>query len=163
MQLINYYNKKTLNNGVFKPFSRLMCVIFASCVLNAQSQDLLSGNDLKDSPLSLSLSTGVTMPVDNHVQHIRISQYGISNEATINQLAHAGNGVVLSQFGNDNLANIIQSGLGNTVNLEQLGDSNQAKVIQEGNANVANIRQEGEQRFFVHQIGNDMEVNITQY
>ena len=72
-------------------------------------------------------------------------------------------GWTIDQFGIDNMANLTQSGYGNTINLQQQGNNNFAEVIQEGNTNVANVLQEGEQTFTVHQIGNDMVVNITQF
>lgn len=140
----------------------------AAFVLFANTQviyadDLLKGTELKDSPLSLSLSTTVPITTGNQNQQLVISQYGIFNKATINQAANAGNSIIVKQAGINNLANLKQEGYGNSINLEQSGDDNLAEVIQQGDTNIANIKQQGQQTFVVHQIGNDMVVNITQY
>jgi len=127
------------------------------------SNDLLSGTELKDSPLSLSLTTTATMTVDGQTQQLVINQYGIHNKATVNQMANMGNSIAIDQYGIDNLTNLTQSGYGNTINLQQQGNNNFAEIIQDGNTNTANVLQEGEQTFVVHQIGNDMVVNITQF
>lgn len=103
------------------------------------------------------------MTIGAEQQQVLISQYGILNRATIKQLANASNNILINQDGMNNHVMVEQTGFGNSVNLEQLGNNNQLGVIQEGNANVANITQSGEQAFVVHQIGNDMVVNITQY
>jgi len=136
--------------------------LFASIQV-ANANDLLKGTELKDSPLSLSLSTTAPMTVGNQSQQLVISQYGIFNKATINQAANSGNSIIVKQTGINNLANLKQDGFGNTINLEQTGDDNLAEIIQQGDTNVANIKQQGQQSFVVHQIGNDMVVNVTQY
>ncbi|TDF39815.1 curlin subunit CsgB [Alteromonadaceae bacterium M269] len=163
VKISNKNNENGDKKAILCGLPSLLLVFSMSYSAVCSSQDLLSGTELKDSPLSLSLSNAVAMPVGDQIQQLRISQYGINNEATISQLANAGNSLAVIQHGTNNLANLIQLGYGNTINLEQQGNNNFAEVIQEGNANVANIRQEGEQTFIVHQIGNDMVVNITQY
>ena len=163
MELVNQNNKNKGKLALKRCLSALFISIPVIFSQSLRSQDLASGTELKDSPLSISLSTAVPMSVNNQTQQLVINQYGIRNTATITQLAQAGNHVSLQQDGIDNLANLVQTGYGNTIILHQVGSGNQAEVIQEGNANVANIRQEGEQRFIVHQIGNNMVVNITQY
>lgn len=129
----------------------------------AHSQDLANNTDLKESSLSLSLTPSALMTINEQQHQVVVSQYGILNRATIKQLANASNSITITQDGFNNLVSVEQSGYGNSVNIEQLGNYNQAGVIQEGNANVANITQSGEQTFVVHQIGNDMVVNISQY
>lgn len=121
------------------------------------------GADLQDSPLSISLSTRVSMAAHGNAGQLVIGQYGIFNKATVSQMADAGNLIQLSQTGSHNNANVVQTGLGNAVWLEQSGDNNLAEIVQQGNANVANIWQVGEQRFKVHQIGDEMVVNVTQF
>lgn len=160
-------NKLNNNNNKKSP---LQCCLFAVVIANlalyshhSYSNDLLSGTELKDSPLSLSLTTTATMLIDGETQQLVINQYGIHNKATVNQMASMGNNIVIDQFGMDNMANLTQTGYGNTINLQQQGNNNFAEVIQEGNTNIANVLQEGEQTFIVHQIGNDMVVNITQF
>ncbi|GAA5130802.1 curlin subunit CsgB [Thalassotalea piscium] len=160
---IKKLNNNKINKSVFK---RLQIVAIANLVLCSHmsySNDLLSGTELKDSPLSLSLTTTATMTINGESQQLVVNQYGIHNKATVNQMANMGNSIAISQYGSDNLANLTQSGYGNTINLQQQGNNNFAEVIQDGNANIANVLQEGEQTFVVHQIGNDMVVNITQY
>ena len=150
----------------FALIGRFSCAFLAAVSLysaEASAQDLATGTELKDSPLSLSLSTSVPMSVGDQSQQLVISQYGILNKATVSQLANAGNSIIIDQQGINNVANLSQTGFGNTINLEQYGNGNLAEVIQEGDANIANINQQGEQTFIVHQIGNDMVVNITQY
>lgn len=126
------------------------------------SQDLVSGNELKDSSLSLSLMKHV-VPANNQASHMVISQYGILNNIEVSQMANLNNTITVLQNGMNNSANLSQQGYGNVINLEQFGNDNFAEVIQDGNANTANIIQTGEQNFTVHQIGSDMVVNITQY
>lgn len=158
---------KLNNNNKRSP---LQCCFFTVVIANlafyshlSYANDLLSGTELKDSPLSLSLTTTATMLVDGETQQLVINQYGIQNKATVNQMANMGNNIVVDQYGIDNMANLTQSGYGNTINLRQQGNNNIAEVVQEGNTNIANVLQEGEQTFVVHQIGNDMVVNITQF
>jgi minor curlin subunit len=127
------------------------------------SQDLSNNTDLQESRLSLSLTPTAIMTVNEQQQQVMISQYGILNNATIKQLASTSNNIIISQDGIGNQAFIEQYGNGNSVNIQQSGYNNHAGVIQEGDANIANINQAGEQTFIVHQIGNDMVVNITQY
>ena len=156
----NNNNRKIASNSLFS----LGLLLFASMHSPiANSQDLASGTELKDSPLSLSLSTTVPMSVGDQSQQLVISQYGILNKATVSQAANAGNSISIHQQGINNVANLTQIGFGNTINLQQTGNGNLAEIIQDGDANVANVNQQGEQTFIVHQIGNDMVVNITQY
>ena len=139
-------------------------LVFLGLVIpSIYAKDLTSGTELKDSPLTLSLSTAVPINVGHESQQLVISQYGIFNQATINQAADASNNIIVKQNGVNNIATLIQDGFGNTINLEQSGDDNLVEVIQQGDANLANINQQGQQSFVVHQIGNDMVVNITQY
>lgn len=144
----------------------LLAVILPVLVLfsfNSYSQDLAINTDLKDSPLSLSLTTSVLMTINNQTQQLVINQYGIFNKVTVSQMADAANSIDISQNGINNMADISQSGYENTVNVNQQGNNNLAQIEQVGNANIANVWQEGEQTFVVRQIGNEMVVNITQY
>ena len=151
---------KHLNNSVFSGCFVLFSVFFSE---TSFANDLLSGRDLQESPFSLSLTTTVQMTIGSQTQQLVISQYGIFNITTTSQMLNAANSIFISQEGIGNMANVIQSGYGNTVTLQQQGDNNLAELTQEGNANIANIQQFGEQNFTVHQIGNEMVVNITQY
>lgn len=143
-------------------FAVITSLIISHAAL-ASPQDLVSSTDLQDSPLSLSLTPSATVMVGEQHRQITVSQYGILNTATIKQLADTSNSIIISQNGIGNEAFIEQFGSGNSVHIEQWGDQNLAGVIQEGDANTANITQAGEQTFIVHQIGNEMVVNITQY
>jgi len=156
-------NKKGIKCAIARCFTTLLIANLAVYSNISCANDLLSGTELKDSPLSLSLTTTASMTVGNETQQLVINQYGIHNKATVNQLANAGNSIAINQDGIDNLANLLQTGYGNTINLLQQGDGNNAEIIQDGDANIANIIQQGEQTFIVHQIGNEMVVNITQY
>jgi len=150
-------HKKQLNIALFT------VPIFLINSFFCHSEDLISGTDLQDSPLSLSLTTSLAITINNSVQHLSINQYGIRNQVMVNQTADMVNDINIIQNGIHNKANVVQSGANNTVNLLQQGDGNLVDVIQEGDANIANIKQAGEQTFIVHQIGNEMLVNITQY
>ena len=127
------------------------------------SQDLSSNTDLQESSLSLSLTPSTVMTINDQQHQVMVNQYGILNRATIKQLANASNSILVNQDGMSNQVVIEQFGYGNSINVEQWGNYNLAGVIQEGNANTANITQSGEQTFVVHQIGNDMVVNVSQY
>ncbi|MDA8621301.1 curlin subunit CsgB [Psychrosphaera sp.] len=159
----NKKNKSKLISGI-RSHCLLVGFVFASFSNVCNSNDLLSGTDLKDSSLSLSLTSRVSITNANQqVSQLVLTQYGIYNETTVSQMADAGNTLNVLQNGMYNNANLSQVGNNNIINLEQLGNSNFAEVIQDGNANLANIKQTGEQTFTVHQIGSDMVVNITQY
>lgn len=141
-------------------------LVIANLVIYSQmsyANDLISGAELKDSSLSLSLTTTATITVGDQTQKLVINQYGIQNQATVNQTADMGNSIIINQYGIDNFANLTQLGYGNTINLHQQGNNNFSEIVQDGNTNTANVLQEGEQTFIVHQIGNDMVVNITQF
>lgn len=117
--------------------------------------------DLVDSPLTLSLARTVNSEASQSV--LIIDQYGIHNTTHIIQTANSLNHISVTQTGHSNFADITQIGVGNYVDLVQSGDENLLEVVQQGDFNLANISQQGEQSFIVHQIGNDMVVNITQY
>ncbi len=161
MKKNNNNNKnRALLNQIIRKASAFVIMVIA---FHSASQDLHTSVDLQDSPLSLNLTKTIPITVNNQTQQLVISQYGIFNQVTVNQMANAANSIDISQDGISNVANVMQLGYGNTVNINQLGNNNLAEVIQDGDANIANIWQEGEQTFVVHQIGNNMVVNITQY
>lgn len=114
-----------------------------------------------DSPLTLSLAQ--TARVTDTESVLVIDQYGIHNTINIIQASDSTNRVDVAQSGNNNTASILQLGIGNVVELYQNGNENGFEIVQDGDFNQANINQFGEQRFIVHQIGNEMVVNITQY
>ncbi len=159
-KLNNNYVKKSALKGCFTIAVIANLAIYSNI---SYANDLLSGTELKDSPLSLSLTTTATITVGNQTQQLVINQYGIQNKATVNQTANMGNNITIDQYGIDNLADLTQSGYGNTINLHQQGNNNFTEIVQDGNTNIANVLQEGEQTFVVHQIGNDMVVNVTQF
>jgi minor curlin subunit len=160
----NNTTKLPPKNNLVNIIAQFICVALGmSFSLVSFSQDRFTNADLQDSPLSLSLTTIVPITVNNQTQQLVISQYGIFNNVTVNQMQNTTNRIHISQNGINNNANVSQTGYDNFVNINQFGSDNLAEVIQDGDANVANIWQEGEQTFIVHQIGNDMVVNITQY
>ncbi len=157
-------NNKDKNDVLLrKSIIGVLTTIIMIIAFSSASQDLYTSVDLQDSPLSLNLTKTIPITVNNQTQQLVISQYGLFNQATVSQMANAANSIDINQDGIGNIANVIQLGYDNTVNINQFGNNNLAEVIQEGNANIANIWQEGEQTFVVHQIGNNMVVNITQY
>ena len=132
-------------------------ISFSSAV---QASDMISGADLLESPLSMSLSTVPTTA--NSFSQISLSQNGIYNNASITQASNASNSISVLQNGVGNEATITQFGEGNVVNLSQYGVNNLADILQDGNANVVNLTQFGEQTFSIHQVGDGMAVSITQ-
>lgn len=100
---------------------------------------------------------------ENETVFISISQFGLNNITNIIQSGNASNLSQVVQVGSNNGANIMQYGEGNVVNLVQQNDNNYFEIVQDGFDNVANVNQLGEQAFSVYQIGNEMVVNITQY
>lgn len=163
MSFIVSTNKKSLIRVIVRSILDTFALFMMIFSVNVSSQDLLSGNDLRDSPLSLSLMTTMTTTLNGESQELVVSQYGILNKATINQMVGLSNSTSISQIGENNMADVSQMGSQNVINLEQMGSNNLAEIIQEGDANIANVVQQGEQTFTVHQIGNDMVINITQY
>ena len=156
---------KNMISGALKlrvfPYAVLFSAL--SSPVTGASLDLLSGTDLQESPLSLSLSKSIDITLAEQNQQLVISQYGILNKATIKQTANAANNIIVSQRGISNNLDISQQGYGNLIILEQQGNGNQADVIQEGDANIANVSQFGDQTIAIHQLGSEMVVNISQY
>lgn len=128
----------------------------------AQQSDLSTSSDMVESSLSMSLNAQA-ITIDDETVFIAVSQFGLNN---ITNIIQSGNGANLSnvvQNGSNNEAIITQLGEGNVVNLLQQNNNNYFEIIQDGFDNVANVNQLGEQSFTVHQIGNEMVINITQY
>jgi minor curlin subunit len=134
----------------------------ASLPAQAQSPDLATSSDMVESSLSMSLNARA-IAVDNETVFISVSQFGLNNVTNIIQSGNASNLSQVVQAGSNNGANIMQFGEGNVVNLVQQNDNNYFEIVQDGFDNVANVNQLGEQAFTVYQIGNEMVVNITQY
>ncbi|TMO88577.1 curlin subunit CsgB [Pseudoalteromonas spongiae] len=124
---------------------------------------LALAKDLQESPLSLSLNTSLQYRVGAQQHQVVITQYGILNKATVNQINETSNQAHVTQYGTNNEAALFQYGANNVVNLLQQGNNNQAHILQQGDGNTANISQAGEQTFTVQQIGNGIEVNVTFY
>ena len=158
---MNHMKLNLKNTAKLAQISAALIVFNVSFI--SYSQDLFENVDLQDSPLSLSLTTTTSMTTDNQTQQLVIGQYGIFNKVTVNQAANSTNTIKVHQDGVENSVNISQIGFDNRIDIEQYGHHNLAEVNHHGNGNIANIRQEGEQSFIVHQIGNEMVVNITQY
>ena len=128
----------------------------------AQQSDLSTSSDMVESSLSMSLNAQA-ITIDDETVFISVSQFGLNN---ITNIIQSGNGANLSnvvQNGSNNEAIITQLGEGNVVNLLQQNNNNYFEIIQDGFDNVANVNQLGEQSFTVYQIGNEMVINITQY
>jgi len=128
----------------------------------AQQSDLSTSSDMVESSLSMSLNAQA-ITIDDETVFIAVSQFGLNN---ITNIIQSGNGANLSnvvQNGSNNEALITQLGEGNVVNLLQQNNNNYFEIIQDGFDNVANVNQLGEQSFTVYQIGNEMVINITQY
>lgn len=128
----------------------------------AQQSDLSTSSDMVESSLSMSLNAQA-ITIDDETVFIAVSQFGLNN---ITNIIQSGNGANLSnvvQNGSNNEAIITQLGEGNVVNLLQQNNNNYFEIIQDGFDNVANVNQLGEQSFTVYQIGNEMVINITQY
>ncbi|NOU52499.1 curlin subunit CsgB [Pseudoalteromonas sp. JBTF-M23] len=141
----------SLNTNVYKrvmlPMSLLM-----SCVTYAGSADL------QESPLSLSINPSLSV----HAQLLTtVKQNGTLNKATITQIGDELNLVSLVQLGSNNLAEITQAGANNSVNLIQYGNNNYTSIVQQGDANVVNLTQLGEQTLLIHQLGNEMVLNVS--
>ena len=137
----------------------LLTVILSA---HAQQSDLSTSSDMVESSLSMSLNAQA-ITIDDETVFIAVSQFGLNN---ITNIIQSGNGANLSnvvQNGSNNEAIITQLGEGNVVNLLQQNNNNFFEIIQDGYDNVANVNQLGEQSFTVYQIGNEMVINITQY
>ena len=130
--------------------------------VRAESSDLSTNADMVESSLSMSLNTQA-ITVDNETVLISVSQFGLNNITNIIQSGNASNFSNVVQAGNNNESIITQLGEGNVVNLLQQNDNNYFEIVQDGFDNVANVNQLGEQAFTVYQIGNEMVINITQY
>lgn len=118
--------------------------------------------DLEESALSLSIANGMHSANTNS-SLLSIGQYGIENVVIAHQQSNARNSISLLQVGSENIANIIQEGTENAIFLQQLGSHSVTDIIQQGNGNTANIVLGNEQSLIVHQIGNNMMIDITRY
>ncbi|GFD70421.1 curlin subunit CsgB [Alteromonas sp. KUL106] len=137
-------------------------VLTVNLPVNAQQSDFSTNSDMVESSLSISLNAQA-ITIDDETVFIAVSQFGLNN---ITNIIQSGNGANLSnvvQNGSNNEAIITQLGEGNVVNLLQQDNNNYFEIIQDGFDNVANVNQLGEQSFTVYQIGNEMVINITQY
>ena len=128
----------------------------------AQQSDLSTSSDMVESSLSMSLNAQA-ITIDDETVFIAISQFGLNNITNIIQSGNGANLTNVVQNGSNNEAIITQLGEGNVVNLLQQNSNNYFEIIQDGFDNVANVNQLGEQSFTVYQIGNEMVINITQY
>ena len=156
----------TKNVGAIKAtvFSALtVCsLLTVNSPVHAQQSDLSTSSDMMESSLSMSLNAQA-ITIDDETVFIAVSQFGLNN---ITNIIQSGNGANLSnvvQNGSNNEAIITQLGEGNVINLLQQNNNNYFEIIQDGVDNVANVNQLGEQSFTVYQIGNEMVINITQY
>jgi len=118
--------------------------------------------DLEESALSLSIAKNM-FSANTNSSLLSIGQYGIENVVTAYQQSNARNSISLLQVGSENIANIIQEGTENAISLQQLGSHSVTDIIQQGNGNTANIVLGNEQSLIVHQIGNNMMIDITRY
>lgn len=134
-------------------------VLSANVMANAFSSSL--SQDLQESPLSISLNSSQQYRVGAQQHQVVVTQYGILNKATVNQINETVNEANILQYGEGNYAQIQQYGMDNLINLSQQGNNNYAEILQHGDGNIANITQLGEQTFKVTQVGNDLEVNVT--
>jgi minor curlin subunit len=157
-----------LNAGLVKGLCKTITAVMFCAVLvtsgpvHAKQSDLSTTSDMVESSLSISLNAQA-ITVDNETVLISVSQFGLNNITNIVQRGDASNLSNIIQNGSNNEALITQLGEGNVVNLLQQNDYNYFEIIQDGFDNVANVNQLGEQSFIVHQIGNEMVINITQY
>mgnify|MGYP001438723586 CR=1 FL=1 len=158
----NHKNRYAFWQRLLRAFATKTVVCFVIFPAFCNASDLLSGTEFIESPLSLSLSRSVTLAGTDRNRQISVSQSGIHNNVNITQQANADNVIALNQDGFNNDANLSQSGRDNLILLEQFGSNNQADILQDGNANVVNVKQFGNKTFSVHQIGDEMVVNITQ-
>lgn len=156
-----------MTKALLKPLNISTNLIILSLVVNLilvspiKAQDF-SSLDLVESSLSLSIAANMFSTSDQSSQ-LRIWQHGIQNVVNASQQSNARNSISLIQVGSENIANIIQEGTENAIFLQQLGSHNVTDIIQQGNGNTANIILGNEQSLIVHQIGNSMMVDITQY
>lgn len=151
-------SKPPTSKFCMQSLSYMYMISLVSSSLLAQS---VLAKDLQESPLSLSLNSSLHYRVGAQQHHVVVTQYGILNKATVNQINEASNQAHVVQYGSNNLAEVFQYGTENIINLSQHGNNNHAEILQQGDANIANISQAGEQAFKVQQIGNGIEVNVT--
>ena len=148
-------------------------MLLTSLAPSLKAEDLASGNDMVDSPLSYSIADMAAARGTGSMSRLVITQYGIFNKASVIQ-SGAGNQIRLNQtgaynqsavaqYGANNNVDLIQMGSNNMVNINQLGVDNQIDIAQDGMQNTINITQNGSQSFSLQQIGDGAVVNITQY
>ena len=153
----NRGNSPICNSLLCKQFAMNIAMLVGSVLL----VPTVLAQDLQESHLSLSLNSSLQYRVGAQQHQVVVTQYGILNKATVNQINEASNQAHVVQFGSNNYAELFQFGSQNVVNLSQQGNNNYAEILQQGDANTANISQAGEQTFKVQQIGNGLEVNVT--
>lgn len=145
MKLVNVLRTLTLT------LFTLLIIIFS---IISQADDLSATSDLLDSTLSASI-------LNNATNFSLITQVGNNNRAVVNQ--NGENLVTITEIGNNNVANIHQDGFGNNAIVTQLGDGNDIEITQIGSFNTAITMQAGGTGYKVEQIGDNMNVAVTQY
>jgi len=137
-------------------FLKAVSLIAFFIASNAPSyaMDLSSQSDLVDSGLSASL-------LGHTANRSLISQIGNHNKVTVNQ--NGNNLAIITEVGNFNIVNIQQDGVGNSAVVTQIGNGNDIEVIQKGSFNNAIATQEGGAGYKIEQIGDNMNVVVTQF
>lgn len=160
---MQYLMNKSLTKQCLFAFSTsafALCTLFSS-MTTANTLTANMAQDLIESPLSISLNSAQQYRVGAQQHQVIVTQYGILNTATVNQINETLNHAHIFQQGEDNIALVQQYGSNNIITLSQHGNHNYAEIMQQGNDNVASITQLGEQTFKLQQIGNNLEVNVT--
>ena len=144
--------QKTYKLTVLKAAS--LIAFFMASNSPCYAMDLSSQSDLVDSSLSASL-------LGHTANSSIISQIGNNNRAIVNQ--NGNNLAIITEVGNSNVVNIQQDGVGNSAIVTQIGNGNDIEVIQEGSFNTAIATQVGGAGYKIEQIGDNMNVVVTQF
>jgi len=143
--------KQTYKLTTFKAIS--LIAFFIASSLPGYAMDLSTKSDLVDSHLSASFGHATNRSI--------ISQIGNNNRAIVNQ--NGDNLAIITEIGNSNVVNIQQDGFGNSAIVTQIGNGNDIEVIQEGSFNTAIATQVGGTGYKIEQIGDNMNVVVTQF
>ncbi|MFT5294033.1 MAG: minor curlin subunit [Colwellia sp.] len=142
----------------------LFSIVACSCLLlagnNANADDLSTNQDMLDDNNSASILSNDWFLVDNRSSLSQVTQLGNNNKSTVNQSGD--NLAIVTQVGNGNLVDINQQGSDNLAVVTQVGDYNEIDINQIGQSNVAVGIQLGGQGFSIEQIGDNMNVVVTQ-
>jgi minor curlin subunit len=151
---MNTYKLTRKSNNLTTITLSLLATIAFGFSTSSQASDLSAQSDLVESNLSALISSNVSNLSIIH-------QIGNNNRAVVTQ--RGDNTTIITELGNNNVAKVNQDGFGNNAIVTQIGNGNDIEISQIGSFNTAITTQIGGAGYKVEQIGDNMNVTVTQF